>query len=197
MTRNQLKLWGAWRGWVSALFDRQDERLPMTLVPVFKSAEGLWAYMRRHVPYTGDPALPWFEGCTKGLFDHTLHPLRLLFHAENNRAYTESGYQVFWPQHVAADCDDIALTAAWLAEYSNLGQAQVLLLQGTPKSATHAICVIRRGDGSLTSIDTSGAHHHSSVAALKAFMEAAFGARYSLYAMPQPFGLHFSLELDL
>lgn len=192
----RLRVWAAWRNAVSQLFDRQSERLSMTLVPQFKSVEDLWDYIRRYIPYTGDPALPWLEGSTRGWLDHTIHPLRLLLHAENNRAYVESGYQYFWPEHVSADCDDVALLAAYLAEYANLGQAQVLLLFGQPVSATHAICIIRRGDGRLTSVDTSGVHHHASARDLKAFMESQLNARYVIAAMPQPFGLQFSLEVD-
>lgn len=183
------------RNALSALFDRKDERLSMTLVPVFKTPERLWDYIRRYVPYTGDPALPWLEGTTRGYFDHTVHPLRLLFHAENNRAYIDSGYQYFWPQHVSADCDDVALLAAWLAEYSNLGKAQVVMLWGTPVSATHAICVIQRGPQGYLSIDTSGIHPHASLEDLKLFMEKQFNATYEMVIMPQPFGFEFNLEL--
>lgn len=192
-----VKGWALWRNALSRLYDRQSERLAMGLVPTFATPDALWDYLRRYIPYTGDPALPWQEGKTAGALDYTVHPLRLLYHAENNRAYVKSGYQFFWPQHVAVDCDDVALLAAWLSEYSGLGKAQVVLLVGTPASATHAICVLQHPDGRVTSLDTSGVHAHASMQAAIWFMEDLFSVRYAAHAMPQPFGLHFDLEVNV
>ena len=175
---------------LSRLVDRPSERVKGDQVPRFRTPADLWDYIRKYVPYSGDPGIPYFEAETTGAFDRYTHPARTLFMAEKNRLYVDQGYQFFWPYHVTVDCDDVALLAWWVGSNQMPGfKAELLTLYGKPLAKSHVICLLTDPSGQVWSFDTSKINAHVSREAAVSFFERVFSATYTPVQTPIPFGL--------